>query len=316
MNSLRDNIKRREACFGEAWGKLQKMGFSEKAELPQYADIPLSPSLIPNTPYSPAPGKFPSCYFGGPSRQAARPKVSMNADKGALVFSSSSTPYQDDNICIDLPSGMRRGLVRTNRVTRRRPVICPADRPHSNRRLPGQHEALDDPTAEFRRYIDATVAETARHHHDSRRRAVPPPSPVEDEVWDDVKSIMLALERNPSLGSSSGSQGSPGLGRPPLHSMESTISTSELVLDGPALFHGCSPVMPQIPYVTFDDLPERIKNILSQSAMDSRPSISRNETIESISSRPLHEDVLCAYQALRETEPLPDYFGNSRRGLT
>ncbi|KAF9222570.1 hypothetical protein BS17DRAFT_783054 [Gyrodon lividus] len=302
-NTMADNTKRRETCFGDAWSKLQKMGFTQKARLPRCTDVLLSTSHGPGTPHIPSMSS--SSCLNDPRRAAGIPKVSMNADEGPHVF-TSSTPYLDDQLYVDPPDGKCRGLVRMKRVARRRPVICSVVLPQREGRLFGQPEAPGDFAAEFRRYIEASVVETTK---DQEQEQLPSPSPVGGGDWEEMKNVILALEGDPLI-KNRFIQAKSGVDRrPPLHSRE----TSKLVMDGPALCNGYSPVIPEELDVNFDGVPERIQCILDRTNNDSA---SRNARADTDCAPPLHEDVVRVYQALRESEALPDYFNDSRRGVT
>ncbi|KAH7888545.1 hypothetical protein F5I97DRAFT_1925070 [Phlebopus sp. FC_14] len=168
---------------------------------------------------------------------------------GPTALSSSSASYQDDDMYLNLPSGTHRAA----------PGLS-ADQTC----LSASSSAPSDPTtAEFR---DCTVAK--------HPQSCPAPSPGEDDgvMRDEAKKIMMALDRSPSAGDPGHLHlGNPGKNRPPMGSRQSTFSDSECALDGPALFHGYFLVMAQTPYVTFDDLPLRIRSILIHSANKPRP---------------------------------------------
>ncbi|KIJ18935.1 hypothetical protein PAXINDRAFT_97040 [Paxillus involutus ATCC 200175] len=289
---MKDTVGRRESCFGEAGSKLQKMDFARKANLPRCTDTLLSTSHGPNTPDIPSMSS--SYHTDDLRREPDIPKDPMTADEGPHIF-VSSIPYLDGNLYVDPPDGVRRGLVRMKRVARRRPVICSVDLPQLARQLSGQREAGGGFAAEFRGYIEAIGAETTRDRGKNQR---PSPSPV-DDGWKEVENRMLALDADPSIDINF-NQRNPKVNRP------SPSSTSKL-LDSPALCKRCSPTMPQELDVALDGLPESIDDILGQySNGDPRPSASHSTSADWKCARPLHEDVLRAYQALQESEALPD----------
>lgn len=305
MNSLGDRIKRREACFGEAWSQLQKIGFPRKGKLPCFTDIPLSPSLIPDAPYSPVTS--PACYFSGPSHQTAfATHVSLPSDSEAPLASSPPV-HMDDNICFQVPNGMRRGLVRAKRVARRRPALCAADRAQSKRRLFGPATSPgDDPTAEFRRYIEAgsfEITKLRQSHHQ-------PGGPPCDGMQNGLATATEASQVKSSLEWGVGRE-TQGNQQPPLVSMESTLMKPRCMAGDPVLFHGSSSVRPRTAHVTCESQPDCVHTVLTQSVNTTRSPILRSGTVHSNRAISLHEDIFRAFEALGGGAS-PDYLGPSR----
>ncbi|KAF9244955.1 hypothetical protein BU15DRAFT_59127 [Melanogaster broomeanus] len=168
MDTLNDTIRRRQTCFGEAWLKLQAIGFAQKAELPQDTDVLVSTSR--NHSLS------TSSHLDDPRREAIIPRVSTNADERTYV-STITTPYLDDAFYVDLLDGMHRGLI--------------------SRSMNGDHatrlKVPNSSPAEVRRRIEGSVAVAMKDRQQNQRLRLPP-SPVDDEDWEEVNGIMLALD--------------------------------------------------------------------------------------------------------------------------
>ncbi|KAH7929897.1 hypothetical protein BV22DRAFT_1043642 [Leucogyrophana mollusca] len=214
---------------------------------------------------------------------------------------------------VSLSSGIRTNIpVRSNRVARRRP---PPLSQHVGAEQPLSKAYQADGAADFGTYIEQSVIDSAKR----RQRGgyhVRDDEEDNEKLWMDVETTLIYMEK--ACSQSTGGELRHDIDSqcyveqqpsPVRHPLERSSTLSECVMDGPALFRGHNSVADLSPtlYVTLDDLPPRIRELLRQAADMSPPPLSRNNTRGSQCSRTLHDDVSRVYQAFREGEG-SDYF--------
>ncbi|KAH7913706.1 hypothetical protein BJ138DRAFT_1111252 [Hygrophoropsis aurantiaca] len=289
-----------ETSFGQVYASLQRRVAERNALIGSFEEMckvkPLQTGHVPVLTY------------------VAEGAYDNNHPKHGYIPWSSETPAPACQLKVDsaVPCsiGIRRHTpVRMNRVARRRPgqsspskYACPKPSPYQA-----------GGTEEFSSYIEQGVIDSTKR----RRRGNYPRRHDEDEMkqlWADVEAALAYLERT----CSQSLRGANDVTRYKEHgsnpnNLERSSTISECVMDGPALFrgHSCADLSPTPTlYVTMDDLPPRIRELLIQAAEISSPSLSRNNSGFSRSSRTLHGDVTRMYRAFLEDERI-NYFDHT-----